>query len=173
MYTLGISAFAHESSCALLKDGKICAHAEEERFNREKHTAKFPEQAIRFCLDREGITMDQVDSVAFYWVPLKELKDNLGHFLRFFPKSLNLLRAPSGQDDVGFIERVQKMRNLGVELQSRFQLKNRPKVHFVEHHLAHAASAFFVSPFEESAILTIDGRGESTSTMLSMGRGNK
>jgi len=173
MYTLGISAYAHESSCALLKDGKICAHAEEERFNREKHTAKFPEQAIRFCLEREGIRMEQVEAIAFYWVPLKELKDNLGHFLRYFPKSLNLLRAPSGQEDMGFLERVQKMRSVGKDLQARFQFKAVPKINFVEHHLAHAASAFFVSPFAEAAILTIDGRGESTSTMLSMGRGNK
>lgn len=173
MYTLGISAYAHESSCALLKDGRLCAHAEEERFNREKHTAAFPENAIRFCLKREGITFEEISDIAFFWDPGKEVSGNLGHFLRYFPASLNLLRAPSGSAELGFLARNRKMRAVGEEARRRFGLKQAPAVRFVEHHLAHAASAFFPSGFEEAAILTIDGRGESTSTMLSVGRGNK
>lgn len=173
MYILGLSSYAHESSCALIKDGRICALGEEERFNREKHTWKFPENAIRYCLDKEKITLSDVSAVTFFWVPMKELRDNLGHFVRFMPRSLNLLRAPSGSDEVGFLNRIMSMQNVGKDLQSRFGMKRAPEVHFVEHHLCHAASAFFISPFEEAAILTIDGRGESTSTMMSVGRGNK
>lgn len=172
MYILGISTYAHESSCALIKDGKICALGEEERFNREKHTSRFPENAIRFCLEKEKITFDDIDAITFYWKPLKEIKANLGHFLRYFPRSIDLLRTPSGNENMNAFSRMRAMHNVGKELQKRFHLKKEPKIHFIEHHLCHAASAFFVSPFEEAAILTVDGRGESTSTMLSVGRGN-
>ncbi len=173
MYILGISSYAHESSCALIKDGKICALGEEERFNREKHTWKFPENAIRYCLDKEKITISDVEAFTFFWVPMKELRDNLGHFLKYMPASLNLLRSPSGSDDMGFLSRVLAMQNVGKDLQKRFNMKRTPEIHFVEHHLCHASSAFFISKFEEAAILTVDGRGESTSTMLSVGRGTK
>lgn len=173
MYILGISSYGHESSSALLKDGILCAHAEEERFNREKHTARFPVQAIRFCLDQAGISMDEVSTVAFYWQPTKELKDNFSHFFRHFPASLNLLRGPSGSKEMSFFFRILSMRNIGRALQENFKMAQAAKVVFVEHHLAHAASAFFVSPFGESAILTLDGRGESTSTLLAMGKENK
>lgn len=171
-YTLGIGAYAHDSSCALLRDGVLLSMAEEERFNREKHTMSFPERAIRFCLEREGIQLSDVADFAFFWNPLRELTGNLGHVARNFPASLNLLRAPSG-GDLKFLERVVRMRGAGRELQLRFGLPLQPKVAFVEHHLCHAASAFLPSPFEEAAILTVDGRGESTSTMFSRGRGNR
>jgi carbamoyltransferase len=173
MYVLGISSYAHESSCALIKDGRICALGEEERFNREKHTSKFPEKAIRYCLDKEKITLADVEAITFFWVPLKEFRDNLSHFLRYLPASINLLRAPSGSDDLGFLSRVLAMKNVGRELQSRFHLKRRPELKFIEHHLCHAASAFLISEFDEAAILTVDGRGESTSTMMSVGKGSK
>lgn len=173
MYILGISTYAHESSCALIKNGKICALGEEERFNREKHTSKFPINAIRYCLEKEKITFDDIEAVTFYWVPLKELTSNFGHFVKYFPTSIKLLKAPSGSDEVKFFQRIRAMLNLGKDLQQKFSLNAPPKVHYIEHHLCHAASAFFVSPFEEAAILTIDGRGESTSTMMSVGKGNK
>ena len=173
MYILGISTYAHESSCALIKDGRLLAHTEEERFNRERHTWKFPENAIRFCLDHAGIKMADVSAVAFYWEPFRELRGNLGQFLRTFPQSLNLLRPSADGERLGFIQRLRMMRNVGKDLAARFDLPKPPPVHFVEHHLAHAASVFFLSPFEESAVLTVDGRGESTSTLLSMGKGNK
>lgn len=171
MYILGISSYAHESSAALLKDGKILAHAEEERFNRERHSWKFPEGAIRFCLARAGITMAQVEAVAFYWQPWREISGNAGHFLRYFPASLRLFQAPPGPEALSFFPRWRAMRAVGSEIQEKFSCS--PPVHFVEHHLAHAASAFFSAPFSEAAVLTIDGRGESASTLLSLGRGNK
>ncbi|NUM87720.1 MAG: carbamoyl transferase [Bdellovibrionales bacterium] len=173
MYILGLSSYSHESSAALLKDGQLIALGEEERFNREKHTSKFPEGAIRYCLQQAGITIDQVDAFTFFWKPVRELTGNLSHVAKFFPKSLGLLAAPSGGEDYSFTQRVMAMQNVGRDLQARFGLATQPKVHFVEHHLCHAASAFYPSPFEEAAILTIDGRGESTSTMMSVGRGTR
>ncbi len=173
MYILGISCYAHEASCALLKDGKIVALLEEERFNREKHTWKFPQNAIAQCLAQACITIHDVDSITFFWDPYRELVGNIVYFLRYFPQSLNLLRAPSGGDELSFLKRVFLMQRVGTEIRSQFHLVQPPKIHFIEHHLCHAASAFFVSPFAEAAILTIDGRGESACTMFSRGHGNK
>lgn len=171
-YTLGIGAYAHDSSCALLRDGLLLSMAEEERFNRQKHTTLFPEKAIRFCLEREGITISDISDFAFFWNPMRELTGNIVHVGRHLPASLNLLRAPSG-GDLKFLQRVNKMRRIGTEIQSVFGLRAAPRVKFVEHHLSHACSAFLPSPFEEAAIFTIDGRGESTSTMFARGRGNR
>lgn len=173
MNVLGISSYSHESSCALLRDGAIVALGEEERFNRKKHTAEFPKGAIQYCLDQGGITLDQVDHITFFWDPKRELLGNVSHMLKYFPASLDLLRAKSGGAEDGHLRRMWKMQNVAQELKREFGLKETPRVHFVEHHLAHAASAFHVSPYEESAILTLDGRGESTSTMFSVGRGTK
>jgi len=173
MITLGLSSYSHESSCALLRGGKIIALGEEERFNRQKHTSAFPEGAIRACLAEAGISLDQVDHIAFFWDPARELTGNVFHMLRYFPQSLALLAARSGGGGDGHLRRIWKMANVGGELQKTFGLSAAPKVHFIEHHLAHAASAFHVSPYEEAAILTMDGRGEATSTMFSRGCGNK
>lgn len=173
MYILGITSFAHESSCSLIKDGCIKAVMEEERFNREKHTWKYPRHAIEHCLAGEGISIYDVDHITFFWNPYKEICGNAAHVLRFFPKSLNLITAPSGGDALTFSVRVAAMSRIGQEIKDHFNLERPPKVHFIEHHLAHAASAFFVSGFKEAAILTVDGRGESTSTMISVGKGNK
>jgi len=173
MYILGLSSFSHESSCALIRDGRVVSLLEEERFSREKHTSKFPEQAIRAVLNEEGIGMSDIDAVTFFWVPVKELAGNLSHVLRFFPQSLNLLKAPSGGEDLTVLKRLWKMQMIGQELASRIGAAKENKVHFVEHHLCHAASAFFISPFEEAAILTVDGRGENTTTMMARGKGEK
>lgn len=173
MYILGLSSYSHESSCALLRDGAIVALGEEERFNRRKHTAEFPEGAIRACLAEAGITLDQIDHITFFWDPRRELTGNIMHMLRYFPGSLALLKAKSGGAEDGHLQRMWKMLHVGRELKEKFGLAHEPKIHFVEHHLAHAASAFHVSPYEEAAILTLDGRGESTSTMFSRGKGNK
>lgn len=173
MYILGISSYAHEASCSLLKDGEIRFVLEEERFNRKKHTGEFPFHAIRAGLEMEGISINDIDAFTFFWVPSREIMCNIGHVLRFFPASLNLFAAKSGGDDLSFGQRVLAMQCVGHEIKKRFGLKKPPAVHFIEHHLCHAASAFFVSPFEEAAILTIDGRGEATSTMMSVGKGNK
>jgi carbamoyltransferase len=173
VYILGISSYSHEASCALLKDGAIVALGEEERFNREKHTSAFPRNAIRSCLDAAGIRLQDVDKITFFWNPLREIRGNVAHMVRYFPMSLGVLTAKSGGGESGPLKRVYEMYRVGHALQREFNLPSVPEVQFVEHHLAHAASAFHVSPFEEAAILTVDGRGESTSTLLSRGRGTR
>ncbi len=173
MYILGITSYAHDSSCSLIKDGEIRVVIEEERFNREKHTSQFPQQAIEQCLAFEKISIHDIDKITFFWNPQREIVGNLSHVLKYFPQSVNLLLAPSGGDELSFLTRTGAMKNIGRRIQDHFKLKKPPQVQFIEHHLGHAASAFFVSGFEESAILTIDGRGESTSTLLSVGRKNK
>ncbi len=173
MYILGLSSYSHESSAALIKDGEIRALVEEERLNREKHTSKFPKAAIAECLRIEGIGFQDIAAVTFFWVPLRELAGNLPHILRYFPASLNLLNAPSGGEDLKALKRLNLMGNVGRAIQAEFQLARPPEVKFIEHHLSHAASAFFVSEFEEAAIITWDGRGEDVSTLLAVGRGNK
>lgn len=173
MYVLGISSFSHESSCSLIKDGEIKIVLEEERLNREKHTSRYPQYAIEQCLAYEGITINDIDKITFFWNPLREVRGNIAHLLKYFPLSLNLLTANSGCNDLTFASRLTAMHNVGRRIQQHFNLPRTPKVEFVEHHLSHAASVFFVSPFEEAAILTIDGRGESTTTMMAAGSKNK
>lgn len=174
MYILGITSFAHEASCALIKDGVICSVIEEERLNRKKHTWEYPQNAIAECLKQEGITIRDVDHITFFWVPVREVIDNIGHVFRYFPQSLNLLQGPSGgNSELSFVQRVNAMRTVGSRIQQQFELPHPPKVHFIEHHLGHAASVFFVSPFAQAAILTMDGRGESTSTLMSWGQGHR
>jgi len=173
MYILGISSYAHDSSCALIRDGKIRFFVEEERLNREKHTWKFPQKAIEQCLEYEGISMKDVDAVTFFWIPVQEFYGNLTHFIRYFPSSLNLLKPLPGENGLPFARRIYAMKRIGQEIRKRFGSWKSGKVEFVEHHLGHAASTFFVSQFQESAILTIDGRGESATTLLAVGRGNK
>ncbi len=173
MYILGIND-SHDAACALLKDGEIRFVAEEERFDRRKHSWGFPANAIRACLDFEGIGIDDIDEFTFFWLPRKEITGNLVHFVRHLPRTLNLFRVrPDPQDDVGFFARMRSMTGLGRAISEHFRPTRRPRVRYVEHHLCHAASAFFVSPFTESAILTMDGRGESTSTLLSHGEGGR
>ncbi len=173
MYILGLSSYAHEASCALIKDGIVKWVLEEERFNREKHTWRYPKNAIEICLNQEGISIEDIDHITFFWSPWREVSGNILHFLRYFPKTINLLFAPSSGADMTFFSRIGLKSNIGRCIQQHFNTVKPVKVHFIEHHLAHAASAFFVSRFDEAAILTIDGRGESTCSMLSIGNKNK
>lgn len=173
MNILGISSFAHEAACALIKDGLLVAVVEQERLNREKHTWKFPKEAIQSCLDIGQISIEDVDHFTFFWQPNKEFTGNLFHVLKFLPQSLNLLKSTSGSEALTFKQRYRQMMDVGLHIRQEFGLSKTPKVHFIEHHLAHAASAFFISPYEEAAILTMDGRGEATSTLLAVGKGNK
>jgi carbamoyltransferase len=173
MYILGLSSYSHEASCSLIKDGEIRFVIEEERLNREKHTWKYPARAIAQCLASEGITIADIDHVTFFWKPRLEILGNVRHVLKFFPQSLNLITASSGGGEHAVLSRLRLQKNIGRKIAQQFNLKKVPMVRFIEHHLAHAASAYFVSPFQEAAILTIDGRGESTSTMMSKGNGNR
>jgi len=172
MYILGLSSYSHEASATLIKDGEIRFVIEEERLNREKHTWKYPANAIAQCLACEGITIADIDHITFFWKPQLEIIGNIKHVLKYFPHSLNLLSASSGGGELSVLKRLALMQGIGKKIAQQFGLKKIPRVHFIEHHLAHAASAFFVSPFQEAAILTMDGRGESTSSMMSRGSAN-
>jgi len=170
MYILGLGSYAHESSCALIRDGQLLAMAEEERFNREKHTCQYPAHAIEYCLKAAGISIHEVDHFTFWTKLWRQFYGNVGHFVRYFPKTLNLLRASSGGTETDLLSNLWAIARIGRTIQEQFGLPRAPRVHFIEHHLAHAASAFYVSGFDEAAILTVDGRGESTTTMLGRGR---
>src|SRR3989338_7048625 len=113
MYVLGISSYSHEASCSLIKDGQLKIVLEEERLNREKHTWKYPANAIEGCLAHEGISIHDVAKITFFWSPLNEISGNVIHLLKYFPGSLNLLTAPSGGQELSFARRVAAMRNVG------------------------------------------------------------
>lgn len=171
-YILGLTAFSHDSAACLLQDGKILHFVEEERFNREKHTAQFPKNAIQACLDAAQISAEQIQDLAFFMDPRLEFTSNLKHVLRFLPASLSLLYSKTGGGaGLSPLGRNWKCRRVGTTFAQEFKLSKIPRVHFIEHHLAHASSCFHLSEFPESAILTLDGRGESTTTLLAYGKG--
>ena len=161
MYILGISCYYHDSSATLLKDGIIVAAAEEERFTRKKHDTSFPNNAIKYCLESQGITIQDIDHVGFYEKPLLKFERVLSQHLATFPRSMKtfLSSIPSWINEK--LRILKKIKKLGY----------KKDVLFVEHHLAHAASTFLVSPFEEAAIVTVDGVGEWTTTAYGKGKG--
>jgi len=163
MYILGISCYYHDSSAALLKDGVIVAAAEEERFTRKKHDTSFPINAIRYCLKSQNIVIKGIDYIGFYEKPLLKFERVLSQHLAMFPLSFKtfLSSMPSLIN-----EKLRVMKSI------RKRLKYKGGVLFIEHHLAHAASTFLVSPFKEAAILTVDGVGEWTTTTYGIGKGN-
>lgn len=163
---LGISAFFHDSAAALVVDGKIVAAAQEERFTRKKHDAGFPRHAIDYCLRTAGLTAVQLDHVAYYEKPLLKFERLLETYLAVSPRGLpSFFKAVP----VWLHEKLQLTRVMNAGLGGAYR---RPYV-FTEHHESHAASAFFPSPFEEAAILTIDGVGEWATASLGVGRGNR
>lgn len=164
MYILGISCYYHDSSVTLLKDGTIVAAVEEERFTRKKHDTSFPINAIKYCLKSQNITIDDVDHIGFYEKPFLKFERVLSQHLQKFPSSLKtfLSSMPSWIN-----EKLRIMRKI------RKKLKYKKDVLFIEHHLAHAASSFLVSPFKKSAILTVDGVGEWTTTTYGIGEDNE
>jgi len=169
MYILGINAYHSDASAALLKDGVLIAAIEEERFTRVKHWSGFPAKAIQFCIDEAGITLDQVDHIAIGRDPMAKL----------FKKFMFVAQHPS----IGFkaIKERSINRKQITGLDHEFSLhfpgvdKNqlKQKIHHIEHHRTHLASSFFASPFDESALLSIDGSGDFTTTMMGIGRGNQ
>lgn len=169
MYILGINAYHADSSAAIFKDGIMIAATEEERFRRVKHWAGFPSMAIQFCLDEAGITLAEVDHIAIGRDPSAKLRK----------KVLFLLKNPGGGWNA-VVDRLKNARKVS-SLEDEFMVfKGAPdkeviksKIHQVEHHRSHLASAFFASPFEESALLSIDGSGDFTTTMTGIGKGNK
>ncbi|MGO9242625.1 MAG: carbamoyltransferase [Bryobacteraceae bacterium] len=171
MRVLGISAFYHDSAAALVRDGEIIAAAQEERFSRKKHDARFPAHAIDYCLAQEGVRLDQVDYVVFYDKPFLKFERLLETYIAFAPRGLRSFQMAV---PLWLKEKLFQKRLLREELQpwadGRIDWDGR--LLFAEHHLSHAASAFFPSPFEEAAVLTMDGVGEWATTSLASGRGN-
>jgi len=165
MYVLGISALYHDSAAALLLDGEIVAAAQEERFSRRKHDDRFPTHAVRHCLKTAGIEAGDVDFIAFYEKPLVKFERLVETYVGFAPDGMRSFRMalPRWVGGKLFVPRMMD-RELG--------LRGRRYV-FPEHHESHSAGAFFPSPFEEAAILTMDGVGEWATTTLGSGRGNK
>ena len=171
MRVLGISAYYHDAAAALIVDGAVTAAAQEERFTRVKHDKRFPINALRFCLRRAGLTPADLDAVVFYDKPALKFQRLVQTHLAFAPRGLGtfLDAQTSWLGDKLFQRRALK-RLLQQELSAEVDWSQ--KLFFSEHHLSHAASAFYPSPFETAAILTMDGVGEWTTTSLALGRGN-
>lgn len=163
---LGISAFYHDSAAVLLIDGEIVAAAQEERFTRKKHDASFPHNAARYVLQEGGVSLADLDGVAFYDKPYLKFERLLETYNGFAPKGL---RSFLSSIPVWIKEKLFMRKMLNEELAKLGDAK--PKLLFPEHHLSHAASAFYPSPFEEAAILTVDGVGEWATTTIGKGRG--
>jgi len=161
MYTLGISCYYHDSAAALLKDGKVISAVEEERFSRKKFDDEFPELAIDFCLKEAGISSNQLDYVAFYDKPVLKFERLLDNYIAVAPKGL-----------FSFLDVIPKWlhKRLWIKNEIRNYLKGfRGTIIFPEHHMSHAAHAFFTSPFDEAAILSVDGVGEWTTSSFGKG----
>lgn len=170
MYILGISAFYHDSASVLIEDGKIIAAAQEERFTRKKHDSGFPEKAITYCLEEAGIALEKISVIAFYDKPLLKFERLITTYYAFAPKGISsfITSIPVWLKEKMFLKR--ELRN-GLSKIGAYDKK--VKFLFPEHHLSHAASTFYVSPFRKSAILTIDGVGEWATASLGYGEDNK
>ena len=163
MHILGISAYYHDSAAALLCDGQIIAAAQEERFTRIKHDHSFPHNAVKYCLDEAGINIDQIDHVVFYDKPLTTFERLLETYLSF---------APRGWKSYSKAMPVWLKQKLHLRKIINKELFWKGKVLFTEHHEAHAASAFFPSPFKEAAVICFDGVGEWATTTWGIGKEN-
>ncbi len=170
MVILGISAFYHNAAAAIVRDGEIVAAAEEERFTRVKNDPSFPAKAIRYCLDDAGVSLDELDAVVFYDKPFLKFERLLETYLSFAPKGLRsfLQAIPVWIREKIFLKDLLHRSLKKLEPYDKKKLK----LLFTEHHLSHAASAFYPSPFEEAAIITMDGIGEWATATISKGEGN-
>jgi carbamoyltransferase len=201
MNILGLSAFYHDSAACLVRDGQIIAAAQEERFTRKKHDAAFPRNAVEYCLREGGITLAQVDCVAFYEKPFLKFDRILHTYLAYAPRGLKtfLMAIPLWirervwmktliQEELDSISSSRRREEAHSEIRNpKSEIRNGQslltsaatsggfsgKILFPEHHESHAASAFFPSPYSEAAFLTVDGVGEWTTTSFGAGRGNK
>jgi carbamoyltransferase len=163
MDVLGISCYFHDAAAALVRDGRLVAAAEEERFSRKKHDYEFPARAIDFCLRTAGIEAPELDHVVFFEKPFVKFERLLLGSMQTFPASHRVFREAMVTwlgDKLWIRHLIQRRLGLPVD-----------KILFSEHHLSHAASAFFCSPFEEAALLTVDGVGEWTTASLGVGKG--
>lgn len=164
MYILGISCYYHDSAAALIKDGKIIAAAQEERFSRKKHDFRFPHNAIQYCLKEAKITVDDINYVTFYDKPLVKFERLLQTYVAYAPKGIKsfLMAMPLWLKEKLWMPKL-------IEEDMGY----RGEILFPEHHESHAASAFYPSPFQEAAFLTLDGVGEWCTTSYGVGKGNE
>jgi carbamoyltransferase len=171
MRVLGISAFYHDSAAALIEDGALVGAVQEERFTRKKHDSGFPQNAVQYCLDAAGIKLADVDYVAFYDKPFLKFERLIETYLAYAPRGVNSFRMalPLWRKEKLFQKTL--LRDEMKKWQPDFDWQKR--LLFGEHHQSHAASAFFPSPFEEAAVLCMDGVGEWATTSLGWGQGNK
>jgi len=171
MNILGLSAYYHDSAAALVRDGVIVAAAQEERFSRKKHDARFPEGAIRSCLSQAGLSLADIDEVVFYDKPLVKFERLLETYLTYAPRGFRSFVAAM---PVWLKEKLYLKATLKKQLAELGNLKIRdlPALLFAEHHQSHAASAFFPSPYEKSAVLCLDGVGEWATTSVWLGDGH-
>ncbi len=175
IYILGISCFYHDSAASLLKDGEIVTAVQEERFSRKKHDSRFPVNAIKYCLSREGIDVSDLSSIIYYEKPLLTFERLLETYIDCAPRGIRSFVAAM---QVWVKEKLflkSEIRRLFGEIQNELNPEKiiAPNFLFSEHHLSHAAAAFYPSPFEESIILCMDGVGEWATTSAWIGKGNK
>ncbi|WP_332695152.1 carbamoyltransferase family protein [Bosea sp. (in: a-proteobacteria)] len=170
MRILGISGLYHDSAAALVVDGRIEAAAQEERFTRKKHDAEFPKHAVEYCLSVAGCGLGELDAVVFYDKPFIKFERLLETYLSFAPRGFTSFRMAM---PLWLREKLFQKQIIAKELKKLSPDFDVEKLLFTEHHLSHAASAFYPSPFEEAAILTMDGVGEWATMTLAIGRGNE
>ncbi len=170
MRILGISAFYHDSAAALIDDGRIVAAAQEERFSRRKHDAAFPHNAIGYCLAEAGVAVDELYNVVFYDKPFLKFERLLETYVALAPRGFRSFKMSI---PLWLREKLFQKNMLRDELEKFSEDFDTSRLLFCEHHLSHAASAFFPSPFENAAVLTMDGVGEWATTSAAIGNGNR
>ena len=172
MIILGISAYYHDSACCLIKNGEIISAIQEERLTRKKHDASFPIKSINLCLKEAKISHSEIDYVVFYDKPFLKFERLLETYFAFAPKGFKSFLSSM---PIWLKEKLFQKNLIIKELKNAFGKKTvwNNKLLFSEHHLSHAASAFFSSPYDKAAILTMDGVGEWTTTSVAIGHNNK
>src|SRR5208282_5317345 len=172
MKILGISAFYHDSAAALISDGEIVAAAQEERFSRLKHDARFPRNAVAYCLREGGVNVHDLESVVFYDKPLVKFDRLLETYLGYAPRGIRSFVAamPVWTREKLYLKSLLKRQLRELD---RGDSGDLPPLRFTEHHQAHAASAFFPSPFQRAGILCLDGVGEWATSSVWLGEGNQ
>ena len=169
-YILGISAFYHDSAACILKDGKIIAAAQEERFTIKKHDPSYPKNAIEFVLSHADLQLSKVDKIVFFEKPFLKFERLLETYVAFAPKGFNSFTKAM---PLWIREKLFQKNFLFNKLKEHDEnYKSDENIFFSDHHLSHAASAFFPSPFEEAIVLTADGVGEWATTTVAIGKGN-
>jgi len=170
MRILGISAFYHDSAAALVEDGRIVAAAQEERFTRKKHDPSFPMHAIGYCLEAAGAKLSDVDHVAFYDKPFLKFERLLETYIALAPAGFRSFQMAI---PLWLKEKLFQKSLLRKKLKEFDEEFDGTRLLFTEHHLSHAASAFYPSPFDKAVILTMDGVGEWATTSAALGEGNR